>query len=357
MISPESASVRIYVSSADADSGLRKELCEALLPWAQGRGARIWHRALLAAGMQTSAALDELARAEVVLLILSAGVFSDDRSARELDLALARHMRGETRVIPVLARPFLWRSTPVQSLAILPSNERPVISWPVREEAWLDVVTGVAQVVEELTHRPAAPEASPKDALRAENIAERLAASNEGTAEGEKDQGAFESEAWLFERCAKGDHAALRERAARALDAELRARLDEMAREIEAGRWPSGMAPALLRLQRTSAGWQADVRLGFLGQVCSISLYPGTRAPLGAGASLQADEEDGQLVVRLAARAGSALRGTRARVQAGVRSFTKWLVPQGTGALGTADHTESTLLELTLSSTEEEPLS
>jgi Effector-associated domain 5 len=157
----------------------------------------------------------------------------------------------------------------------------------------------------------------------------------------------FEWEEWLHDRCAKGDHASLALLAADLQDADLGARVREMAHHVEAGKWPPGMAPTLLRLERTSAGWHADVRIGFLGQVCSVALRPGARVPLGVGASLEAEEQDGEVLVRLVARAESALRGTRARIRAGARVFTKWLVPPGTGALG-SDPEEMTLFELAL---------
>ena len=112
--------------------------------------------------------------------------------------------------------------------------------------------------------------------------------------------------------------------------------------------WPPGLAPVLLRLERGSAGWRADIHFGFLGQVGSIVLRPGQLAPLGMGASLETAVEDGQTVVRLLARTGSSLRGARARILSGARALTKWLVPPGSGAFGVNDDTYCILLEIPL---------
>lgn len=348
---PDGPAPGCYLSCAPRDVELRDELCAALTPWTRERGVRIWHRDLLDPGAPTDRIEEELERAGLVVLMLSASHSAGEDTAAEMDLALARHLRGEARVIPVLVRPFLWRSTPVRDMHVLPSGARPVTSWPDRDEAWLDVVTGIASTLEALEERGAPPPGA--GAPRAETIAERLASDAGARAPGAgppplSRQTAFGWEAWVFDRCAKGDHASLALLAARLHDVELSDRLREMAGHLRAGRWPPGLAPTLLRVERTSAGWNADVRIGFLGQVCEVALRQGVREPLGAGASLESDEEGGEVVVRLVARAGSALRGTRARVRAGVRTFTRWLVPSGTGALGANDSGEDILFEMAL---------
>lgn len=346
-----SARIACYLSFASRDVELCAELCTALAPWERARGARVWHRGMLDPGLRLTRVEDELASAEVIVLLLSADHAAEEITERETERALARHMRGEARVVPIVARPFFWRGTPMRELAVLPSDGRALTAWPNRDEAWLHVVNGIDAVAQALEARVAPPPREERS--RPDDLGERLAA---GAGAGLPPLGAtaprvaqtsFEWEAWLFDRCAKSDHAALSRLAADLEDASLAARVREMASHVEAGKWPPGMAPTLLRLEQTPTGWHADVRIGFLGQVCSVALRPGARVPLGVGASLETEEQDGEVLVRVVARAESALRGTRARIRAGARMFTKWLVPPGTGALG-AESDEMTLFELAL---------
>ena len=349
---PREASLACYVSYASRDAELGAELCTALAPWVRARGTRVWHRGMLSPGMQLAQAAEALASADVIVLLLSASHAEEEVTAMEAERALARHMRGEAWVVPVVARAFFWRSTPIRELSVLPSDGRALTSWPNRDEAWLDVVNGIDAAVQALEARVPAPPREERS--RPDDLGERLASHARasrpapGTAAPRVEQTPFEWEAWLFDRCAKSDHASLSLLASDLQDESLAARVREMASHVEAGKWPPGMAPTLLRLEQTTAGWHADVRIGFLGQVCSVALRPGARVPLGVGASLETEEQDGEVLVRLVAGAESALRGTRARIRAGARMFTKWLVPPGTGALG-SEPEEMTLFELALS--------
>jgi hypothetical protein len=348
---PREASLACYVSYASRDAELGAELCTALAPWVRARGTRVWHRGLLSPGPHLAQADEELASAEVIVLLLSASHAEEEVTAAEAERALARHMRGEAWIIPVVARPFFWRGTPIRELAVLPSDGRALTSWQNRDEAWLDVVNGIDAAVQALKARVPPPPRAERS--RPENMGEQLASDAGARRPAPKgapprgEQTSFEWEAWLFDRCAKSDHASLSLLAADLQDVNLAARVRELACHVEAGKWPPGMAPTLLRLEQTKAGWHADVRIGFLGQVCAVALRPGARVPLGVGASLEAEEQDGEVLVRLVAGAESALRGTQARIRAGARMFTKWLVPPGTGALG-SEPDEMTLFELAL---------
>jgi hypothetical protein len=341
------AQIACYLSYASRDAGLCAELCTALAPWERARQTRVWHRGMLSPGLRLSHLDEELASAAVIVLLLSADHAGEEITAREAELSLSRHMRGEARVVPVVARPFFWGETPLRGLSVLPSDGRALTSWTNRDEAWLDVVNGIDAAVQAVRARAPAPPREERP--RPDDLGERLAscAGARRPLTPRPAQTSFEWEAWLFDRCAKRDHAELARLASELEDASLAARVRELASHVEAGKWPPGVAPTLLRLERTAEGWHADVRIGFLGQVCAVALRPGARVPLGVGASLETEEHDGEVLVRLVARAESALRGTRARIRAGTSLFTKWLVPPGSGALG-AESDEMTLFELAL---------
>jgi hypothetical protein len=60
--------------------------------------------------------------------------------------ALARDARGETRVIPVILRPVVWRDAPFARLQAVPKDAKPVTTWTKRAEASTDVVEHIRVV-------------------------------------------------------------------------------------------------------------------------------------------------------------------------------------------------------------------
>ncbi|MFM7204055.1 MAG: bifunctional serine/threonine-protein kinase/formylglycine-generating enzyme family protein, partial [Myxococcota bacterium] len=68
----------------------------------------------------------------------------------ELKVALARHARGEVRVVPVLLRATDLKGHALERLQSLPRHFKPVVQWQDRDEAWLDVVNELREVIERL---------------------------------------------------------------------------------------------------------------------------------------------------------------------------------------------------------------
>jgi hypothetical protein len=61
----------------------------------------------------------------------------------EMPRALERHELGEAVVVPVVLRHCSWVETPLGKLSTLPSKGIPITTFEDRDEAWLDVVTGI----------------------------------------------------------------------------------------------------------------------------------------------------------------------------------------------------------------------
>jgi hypothetical protein len=57
-------------------------------------------------------------------------------------------------VIPIILRPVDWKQDPISKLKSLPQNERPVSKWKNKDEALLDVVLGIKEVVVTLLSEP-----------------------------------------------------------------------------------------------------------------------------------------------------------------------------------------------------------
>jgi hypothetical protein len=143
--------VRVFFSYARKDQQLRKEVERSLgaLDW--DVAVRTWYDGEIPAGADWAADIDRnLAAADIVLLFVTQG-FVESAYIRdnELPLALARHDRGEARVVPVIledTRP-PWRELELARLQVLPRNGVAVSAWDDRRRALEEVAQGLIDLI------------------------------------------------------------------------------------------------------------------------------------------------------------------------------------------------------------------
>ncbi|MBA2681222.1 MAG: toll/interleukin-1 receptor domain-containing protein [Ktedonobacteraceae bacterium] len=89
--------------------------------------------------------------ASIILLLVSPDFFASDYCYTvEMQRALKKHKAGTAHVIPILLRPVAWKNTPIGELSALPFDKKPVTQWADRDEAWLNVVEGINEVIRKL---------------------------------------------------------------------------------------------------------------------------------------------------------------------------------------------------------------
>ena len=140
----------IFVSYAHADDGLRAEFETAFSSLIRQGLALAWTDTLICPGSEWNDNLfSALERAAVVVLLVSPAFLSSDFCyLHEMPKALERHDRGACAVIPVLVRPTPeWHKLPFAKLQILPTRSLPVTNWANRDDAWSDVVQGIAEAL------------------------------------------------------------------------------------------------------------------------------------------------------------------------------------------------------------------
>ena len=92
--------------------------------------------------------------ADLILLLVSMDFLNSDYIwGKELATAVERARRGDASVIPVLLRAVDIEDAPFAQLQGLPTDLRPVTSWPNRDEAWTDVAKGIRRAVEAIQQR------------------------------------------------------------------------------------------------------------------------------------------------------------------------------------------------------------
>jgi hypothetical protein len=102
--------------------------------------------------------MDRLNKAQIILLLISANFMSSDFCySTEMDQAIKRHYADLARVIPIIITPVFWKGAPFAKLKILPTDAKPVTSWPSHNDAFEDVVSNIANAIEDLQKKGKAP--------------------------------------------------------------------------------------------------------------------------------------------------------------------------------------------------------
>lgn len=144
--------VKIFFSYSHEDEQLRNEL-EAHLAMLKRQGlVEFWHDRRIAAGNDLVGEIsDHLEEADIVLLLVSPDFLNSDYCYDiEMQRALEKHRQGEARVIPIILRHCDWHPAPFGKLLALPTDGKPVVKFPDRDEAFFYVVQGIRKAAEEL---------------------------------------------------------------------------------------------------------------------------------------------------------------------------------------------------------------
>jgi CheY-like chemotaxis protein len=163
-LSASAAPVTLFYSYAHEDEALRDEL-QGHLKILERRGLLApWHDRRIVPGEDWAQRIDEnLRSAELVLLLVSKDfIVSEYIMGTELGAAMARHAQHQTVVVPIVVRaidfdPNDADELPFLRLQGLPTDLKPVTSWPNRDEAWTNVAKGLRSTVKAIREqRPVA---------------------------------------------------------------------------------------------------------------------------------------------------------------------------------------------------------
>lgn len=144
--------VDLFYSYAHEDESLRDELAGHLKIMERRGVIRPWHDRCLTPGQTWDGRINsQLETADLVLLLVSKDFINSDYIwSHELGVAMKRHESGEASVVPVMLRAVDITDAPFAALQGLPTDLKPVTSWPNRDEAWTDVAKGIRRTVEQI---------------------------------------------------------------------------------------------------------------------------------------------------------------------------------------------------------------
>jgi MoxR-like ATPase len=148
-----SSTIEVFYSYSHKDKKLR-DMLDTRLSLLKRQGViKSWNDRNISAGKEWANEIDmHLSSAHIIMLLISPDFIDSDYCyGVEMTKALERHRRKEARVIPIILRPTDWHTSPFGMLEALPREGKPVTLWPNRDQAFLDIVNGIRNVIQELT--------------------------------------------------------------------------------------------------------------------------------------------------------------------------------------------------------------
>src|SRR5262245_4337380 len=147
----------VFFSYSHIDEPLCEELKGHLTALERRNVIKTWTDCQITAGNERRDEIEKhLDSADVILLLVSSDFLKSDFCYLiETSRALLRHESGTAPGLPVVVRHVDWQGLPIGKLSALPKDGKPVTSWPDRDEAWLNVVQGIHQAIEEMAGRKA----------------------------------------------------------------------------------------------------------------------------------------------------------------------------------------------------------
>jgi CheY-like chemotaxis protein len=157
------APVNLFYSYAHEDESLRNELCGHLKILERRGLLSQWHDRQIQPGEDWHSQISgELQTADLVLLLVSTDFINSDYIfGSELTVAMQRHAAGFATVVPIIVRAVNIETEdadafPFMKLQGLPTDLRPVTSWPNRDEAWTNVAKGLRATVKTIHEKKVA---------------------------------------------------------------------------------------------------------------------------------------------------------------------------------------------------------
>jgi len=143
---------RAFVSYCHSDEQYRAELNKHLSLLRRQGLVDIWADHRIPPGGEIEAHISaELDAADLIILLVSSDFMNSDYCyGIEMQRAMERHQAGSAIVVPIIVRPCDWTSSQFGVLKALPKDGKPLIKWPTLDDAFLDVVQSLRQLITEL---------------------------------------------------------------------------------------------------------------------------------------------------------------------------------------------------------------
>jgi internalin A len=141
---------KVFVSYSKSDKEYLLNLKKQLKIFERQKLIEVWDDSKIQAGEEWDVAIKrELNVADIIILLVSSDFLATDYIWNiEMKMAIERHQKGQTTVIPIIVRSCQWESAPFGILNALPEKGVPVDKWENVDDAWSQVVSKIRQLVQ-----------------------------------------------------------------------------------------------------------------------------------------------------------------------------------------------------------------
>lgn len=149
-------SLKIFISYSHQDEELKDQFLEHLSSLKNSGKISEWNDRKITPGDKWKNEIDEnLKDSDIVVFLISSAFMSSNYCVNiEAKTAIEMHSEEQAVLIPVVVRAADWEDSELSKFQALPKDAKPISSWEVRDEGWLDVVRGIKKILEEFAFRP-----------------------------------------------------------------------------------------------------------------------------------------------------------------------------------------------------------
>jgi hypothetical protein len=142
------SSWNVFLSYSRKDKVFKDELNNHLSQLRRNKRIKSWNDyEILPAQEWEAEILKNLNKADLILLLISSDFLASDYCNKEMLLALERHKKGTSIVVPIILRACDWLDTEFAILNALPVGGQPIKLWEDQDRAFLDVVLGIKRLI------------------------------------------------------------------------------------------------------------------------------------------------------------------------------------------------------------------
>jgi hypothetical protein len=149
------SALKLFISYSHQDEDIKDGLLKHLEPLKRLNLISHWHDRKIEAGDRWGEVISEnLKKADIIVLLISIDFINSKYCYDvEMDAALDRQADDKAKVIPVIARNCLWKSTKFAPFQALPTDGKAIVTWPDRDEAFTVVADGIQVVAEQILRK------------------------------------------------------------------------------------------------------------------------------------------------------------------------------------------------------------
>lgn len=142
--------VKVFLSYCHVDEMYKEELDKHFAPLKRSNKVETWNDRELKAGTKFDDNIkSHLNQDDIIILLISSDFFASDYCYNiEMQRAIERANRRECILIPIIVRPCLWTETPIKDILALPKDGKPISKYEDKDEAYLEIVTAVSDMID-----------------------------------------------------------------------------------------------------------------------------------------------------------------------------------------------------------------